>query len=130
MVRCDLGQNLTFFNVYTPNSRAANAQEASALVLDIAAIIHMIRPTTAKIVNEYVIIHIVLFLESQIKNNTQRINAVWDNYPEENNLKPQQRRGNGPHTRVGNGNRLLLYQRCIGIMDFYKMPTTKLNFSL
>ena len=40
-----------------------------------------------------------------MKNTTQRIDAVWDNYPEENNLKAltQQRRGNGPRTRVGDG---------------------------
>ena len=33
------------------------------------------------------------------------IYAVWDNYPEENNLKAltQQRRWNGPRTRVGDG---------------------------
>ena len=49
---------------------------------------------------------IIPYLEAQIKNDTQRIDAVWDNYPEENKLKllTQRRRGSGPRTRVGNGN--------------------------
>jgi hypothetical protein len=40
-----------------------------------------------------------------MKSGAKRIDAVWDNYPEENNLKglTQQRRGNGPRTRVGDG---------------------------
>jgi hypothetical protein len=70
-----------------------------------AAVIHMVRPTTAKTFNEYVLLNIIPFLEAQMKNTTQRIDAVWDNYPEENNLKAraQQRRKNGPWTRVGDG---------------------------
>jgi hypothetical protein len=70
-----------------------------------AAVIHMVRPTTAKTFNEYVSLNIIPFLEAQMKNTTQRIDAVWDNYPEENNLKAltQQRRGNGPRRRVGDG---------------------------
>ena len=36
-------------------------------------------------------------------NDTQRMDAVWDRYPPEDNLKvqAQQCRGNGPRTRVG-----------------------------
>ena len=67
-----------------------------------AAVIHMVRPTTSKTFNDYVSLHIIPYLESQIKNDTQRIDAVWDNYLEENNLKllTQRRRGSGPRTRV------------------------------
>ena len=89
-----------------PNGRAAAAKEASVVVLDMAAVIHMVRPTTAKTFNEYVSLNIIPFLQAQMNDNTQRIDAVWDNYPEENNLKAltQKKRGNGPRTRVGQGN--------------------------
>lgn len=70
-----------------------------------AAVIHMVPPTNAKTFNEYVTLHIIPFLEAQTNNGAQRIDAVWDNYPEENNLKAltQQKRGTGPRTRVGDG---------------------------
>ena len=84
-----------------PTSRESGATQAAVVVLDMAAVIHMVRPTTAKTYNEYVSLNIIPFL----KNTTQRIDAVWNNYQEENNLKAltQQRRENGPRTRVGNG---------------------------
>ena len=71
-------------------------------MLVMAAVIHMVHPTTAKTFNEYVLLNIIPFLEDQMKNTTQCIDAVWDNYPEENNFKAlaQQRRGNDPRTRV------------------------------
>ena len=81
------------------------AKHATVVVLDMAAVINMVRPTTAKTFNEYVQLHIVPYLEAQIQSDAKRINLVWDNYPEENNLKAvtQQRRGNGPRTGVGDG---------------------------
>ena len=47
----------------------------------------------------------VPFLEAQLKNDTQRIDAIWNNYPEENNIKAltEKRHGNGRRTRIGNG---------------------------
>ena len=40
-----------------------------------------------------------------MKSGAERIDAAWDNYSEEMNLKAltQQRRGNGPRTRIGDG---------------------------
>ena len=40
-----------------------------------------------------------------MKNGAERLDLVWDNYPEENNLKfvTHQRRGNGPRTRIDDG---------------------------
>ena len=65
----------------------------------------MVRPTAARTFTEYVMLNIVPFLEAQITDSTSQIDAVWDNYPEENNLKSmtQLRRGNGPRTKVGDG---------------------------
>ena len=84
---------------------AAAAKQVTVVVLDMAAVIHMVRPTTAVTFKEYVPLHIVPFLKAQLKNGTQRIDAVWDNYPEENNLKAltQLRRGKGSRTRIGDG---------------------------
>ena len=78
--------------------RVAAAQQATVVVLDMAAIVHMVD-------SEYVTLQIVPFMESQVTNDTQRMDAVWDSYPPEDNLKAhaQQRRGNGPRTRVGDG---------------------------
>ena len=89
----------------SPTGRVAAANQATVVMLDMAAVIHMVSPTRAKTVSEYVSIHIVLFLEAQMTGGTQRIDAIWDNYPEENNLKAltDQRRGNGSRTRIGDG---------------------------
>ena len=55
--------------------------------------------------SEYVLSHSVPYLEAKIISSTQRIDAVWDKYPKENNLKAltQQQRWNGPRTRVDDG---------------------------
>ena len=37
--------------------------------------------------SEHVSLHIIPFIESQINQSTERIDAVCDNYPEINNLK-------------------------------------------
>ena len=88
-----------------PIGRAVAAKHATVVVLDMAAVVHMVRPTTAKTFSEYVLLHIVPFLEAQLKNATQLIDAIWDTYPEENNIKAltQKRRGHGSRIRIGNG---------------------------
>ena len=90
--------------------RVDAAQQATVVVLDMAAIIHMVRPAQAKTFSEYVTFQIVPFLESEVTNDTQRMDAVWDSYPPEDNLKAHapQRRGNGPRTRVGDGSTPIL----------------------
>ena len=68
-------------------SRAAAVQQATVVVLDMAAIIHMVLQTRAKTFSEYVTLQIVPFLESEVTNDTQRMDAVWDSYSPEDNLK-------------------------------------------
>ena len=58
--------------------RVAATQQVTVVVLDMAAIIHMVRPTRAKTFSEYVTFQIVPFLESQVTNDTQRMDTVWD----------------------------------------------------
>ena len=58
--------------------RVGAAQQATVVVLDMAAIIHMVRPTRAKTFSEYVTFPIVPFMESQVTNDTQRMDAEWN----------------------------------------------------
>jgi len=88
--------------------RAHSVEQATVLVFDMAAVIHMVTPTRATTFDEYVSLHIVPFLKSQMTTAVQRIDAIWDTYPEQN-LKSltQQRRGSGTRTLLkpdGDGN--------------------------
>ena len=74
---------IQYFGAIT--GRVAAAQQATVIALDMAAIIH-IGPTRANTFSEYVTFQIVPFLESQVTNDTQRMDAVWDSYPPEDNL--------------------------------------------
>ena len=88
-----------------PTGQSDAAKAATVVVLDMAAVVHMVRPTTANTFMEYVSHHLVPFLESQITPTVTRIDAVWDTYPDEN-LKTltHNRRGLGPRTRICDGN--------------------------
>ena len=70
---------LKCFNAST--GRADAAKQATVVVLDMAAVIHVVQPTTAKTFGECVSLHFVPYLEGQIASGTQRIDAAWDNYP-------------------------------------------------
>ena len=85
-------------------SLTGSARLATVVVLDMAAGVHMVRPTSAKTFADYATQHIVQFLEYQITPTVERIDAIWDNYPE-GNLKSltHQRRGTDLRTRIGDG---------------------------
>ncbi len=70
--------------------RSTAAKEASMVILDMAAVIHMVKPQRAKYFGDYTAMHLLPFLEKQINNNTTRVDAVWDIYPEAS-LKEQTR---------------------------------------
>ena len=70
-----------------PTGHDAAAKDATVMVLDNAAVIHMVLSTSSKTFNDYVSLHIVPYLESLIRKNTQCINAIWDNCPQEKTLK-------------------------------------------
>ena len=81
-----------------------SARLATVVVLDMPAVVHMVRPTSANTFADNATQHIVPFLEYQITPTVERIDAIWDNYPE-GNLKSltHQRRGTGRRTRIGDG---------------------------
>ena len=61
-----------------PTGHAVAAKEPMVMVLDMVAVIHMVGPTNAKIFSEYATLHILPFLEAQMKGSIQCLDAVWD----------------------------------------------------
>ena len=70
--------------------RSPAAKEASVIVLDMSAIIHIIKPQRATLFGEYTHMHLLPFLENQMTNNTTRLDAVRDTY-QDASLKSQTR---------------------------------------
>ena len=87
--------------IEAPTTSCADAQKSTVHVLDMAALIHMVRPVRAATFNDYIHLHLVPHLKSQITPSVQRIDAVWDTYPE-HSLKSHAhlRWGFGPRTRI------------------------------
>ena len=87
--------------IHAPTGHAIPATQATVQVVDMVAIIHMVPPTRSLTFSEYVPLHIVPFLKAEMTTTVQRIDAVWDTYPEQN-LKSQiqQRRGSSTRTRL------------------------------
>ena len=65
-------------------------KQASVVILDMGAVIHMVRPTHAKVLGEYTSMHLLPFMESQEMPRTTRIDAVCDCY-HKHSLKNQTR---------------------------------------
>ena len=63
---------------------------ASVIVLDMPAVIHMIKPHKAETFGDYIMQHLLPFLHAQMNESTTRVDAVWDRYPEQS-LKNQAR---------------------------------------
>ena len=70
--------------IHASTSHAIPATQAIVQVVDMATIIHMMPPTRALAFKEYIPMHIVPFLKAQMTTTVQRIDAVWDTYPEQN----------------------------------------------
>ena len=76
-------------------------------MLDMAAVVHMIQPTTANTFLDYVSMCFVPHLESQLAPTVIRVDAVWD-YSDEN-LKTLKHplHGLDPCTRIGDRHTLI-----------------------
>ena len=84
---------------------------ASVVVCDMSAVIHMVKPNRAQMFGEYKHMHLLPFLESQMTNNTTRLDAVCDTYQDESlKLQARARRGEALGRRTGVQPRYL-YQR-------------------
>jgi hypothetical protein len=67
-----------------PHSRSAETKAATVVVLDIADVVQMIRPTTANTLLDYVSMYLVPYLKSELATTITRVDSVWDTYSEEN----------------------------------------------
>ena len=74
--------------------RSPAAKDASVIVLDMSAIIHIVKPQHATVFGEYTHMHLIPFLENQMANNTTRLDAVWDTY-QDASLRSQTRAKRG-----------------------------------
>lgn len=84
-----------------PPGRNEATKQASVLIFDMAAVIHMIRPQKATVFGDYTQAQLLPFLRAQLTDSTTRLDAVWDTYTA-SSLKSQTRekRGRGLRTRV------------------------------
>ena len=64
------------------------------VILDMAAVIHIIKPQRARIFGEYTQMQLLPYMQSQMTENTSRVDAIWDTY-QEASLKSQTRAKRG-----------------------------------
>ena len=57
-----------------------DSDKATALVLDMPAIVHLITPTRASFFNEYPPLQLIPFIEHQISDYTARVDGLYDIY--------------------------------------------------
>ena len=81
--------------------RSPAVRAASVIVMDMAAVIHMIKPQRARFFGDYVQMHLLPFLQKQVTADTTRIDAVWDTYQEASlKLQTRARRGDSERRRT------------------------------
>ena len=90
--------------ISAPTGHTIPSNQVTVVLLDMAAVVHMIRPTNAQTFSEYVAKHIIPYIKSHITPMISRIDAIWDCYPCDS-LKTlaHKRRECGPRTKVGDG---------------------------
>ena len=70
--------------IQSPKGRSPSSGLATVVILDMAAVVHMVRPTSGRTFKEYAAQQMVPYLKSQITPTTTRIDAIWDDYPKDN----------------------------------------------
>ena len=85
-----------------PTAPSVPAHDVAVKVVDMAAVVHMVRPTHAATFSDYIPMHLAPYRKSLLGPNVQCPDAVWDTYPEWNlKMQAHLRRGNGPRTQLG-----------------------------
>ena len=77
-----------------PGYCSESAKQASVVLLDMPAIVHMVKPQRARVFGEYVEMHLQPFMESQLTPSCRRVDAIWDTYRMDS-LKSQTRSKRG-----------------------------------
>ena len=85
-----------------PKGIIQEVNQSTAILIDMAPIIHMLAPTRCAKFNEYVPVHVAPYIKCITQPNGTRTDLIWDEYPDEN-LKSQTHilRGTGPRTELG-----------------------------
>jgi len=107
--------------------RTPAAREASVVVLDMAAVIHVIKPQRASVFGEYTKMQLLPYLESHMMDSTTRVDAIWDTYTV-TSLKSQTRikRGGTASRRTQTK---YLYPRELNGSCSSRIVITKMTFS-
>ena len=85
-----------------PTAPSVPDHDVTVKVVDMAAVVYMLRPTRAATFSDYIPMHLALHPKSLLGPDVQRLDAVWDTYPEWNlKMQAHLRRGNGPRTELG-----------------------------
>ena len=60
-------------------------KQASVVILDMPAVVHVVKPQRASVFGEFTTLQLLSFVQSQIDLNTciTRTDAVWDRYPQD-----------------------------------------------
>ena len=74
--------------------RSKAVKEATVFILYMAAVIHVIKPQRSRIFGEYTQMQLLPYMQSQMTENTPRVDAIWDTY-QEASLKSQTRAKRG-----------------------------------
>ena len=62
--------------------KVTGSSDVTIKALDGAAIVHMVQPTKATTFVDYMALHFMPFLSSTMQGKVQRLDMVWDTYPE------------------------------------------------
>ena len=85
-----------------PTAPSVHANDVTVKVVDMAAVVHMVRPTRAATFSDYIPMHLAPHLKSLLDPYVQPLDAVWDTYSEWNlKMQAHLRRRNGPQTQLG-----------------------------
>ena len=74
--------------------RSKAVKEATVVIIDMAAVIHIIKPERARIFGEYTQMQLLSYMQSQMTDNTSRVDAIWDTH-QKASLKSQTRAKRG-----------------------------------
>ena len=84
-----------------PTTACTAARDVTVMVLDMPAVVHMVCPSHAATFDDYVIMHLVLFLKGLLTPSVSRVDAVWEVYPDKSlKMQAHLRWGTGPRTRL------------------------------
>ena len=84
-----------------PTAPSVHAHDVTVKVVDMAAFVHMVRPTRAATFSDYIPMHLAPHPKSLLGPKVLWLDAVWDTYLELNlKMQAHLRRGNGARTQL------------------------------